>query len=262
VPENQRLRHHDQQALIDRRAASLLASFPRDLSAAAGVWRRRPLLPVTSVLVYLLSYLPFAIANRASNSASGPSFVVTLPFLLFSVGYVGTERLWYKRAWEGRPFGLERVWLGSWRYVRRYLGLGFLMALIILVFALPSLVSNRGHVYADLSYIVPTTVGLLLLDFIATFMTPALAFTTRSPDQAIRLGLQLLRRTLPSSAPYVLVPPLALVLGSRFITTGTSVVLVTLWGVLATLLNLMAKGAAASYYLRIAPPPEPDAEPV
>ena len=93
-------------------------------------------------------------------------------------------------------------------------------------------------------------------------VTPALAFTTRSPDKAIRIGLSLLRRTFPRNAAYVFVPPLALVVATRLIPAENSLVAVVALGAVATLFNLLVKGATAAFYLRVAPPAEAGAEPV
>ena len=189
-------------------------------------------------------------------------FLLAIPFALFSIGYVGAERLWYRRAWDHRPFGPRTAWRASWGYLRRYFALGVFGGALIFLFELPAILTSHGHIVDDAGYLVSSALALLFLDFIATFMTPALAYTTRSADKAIRTGLRLVWRTLPASAPYVFVPPLALLLGTRIVSTENNVAAIVAFGVAATLLNLLVKGATARFYLRVAPSADAGAEPV
>src|SRR3989442_10207954 len=61
-----------------------------------------------------------------------------------------------------------------------------------------------------LSLQVGTEAVAIAMDFALTFVTPALAFTTRSAWRALGIGLAMIRQTWPRSALYVLCPPLAL----------------------------------------------------
>src|SRR5207247_11202300 len=47
-------------------------------------------------------------------------------------------------------------------------------------------------------------------DFLLTFVTAALAYTTRSAVRGLAMGVAMIRQTWPRSALYVLCPPLAL----------------------------------------------------
>ncbi len=90
---------------------------------------------------------------------------------------------------------------------------------------------------------------LVSMDFALTFVTPALAYTTRSAVRALRIGLAMIRQTWPRCAFYVLCPPLAVnilsvvypvsIPGARLV---LDVVLALAW--------LLAKGAIAAFYLR------------
>ncbi len=82
-----------------------------------------------------------------------------------------------------------------------------------------------------------------------TFVTPALAFTTRSAWRALGIGLAMIRQTWPRSALYVLCPPLALSVMNYIFPSGGVVFHFILTAVL-TLVGLVAKGAIAVFYLR------------
>jgi len=214
-----------------------------------------------SVLVYLITEVPFVIGYGLPGNERGFLEVLAIPLFVFFAGYVGAERLWYRRAWEERPFGPSLAWRASWGYVARYLRLGVFALLILVLFDLPWLATSHPAATGGTAYVVSGAIGLLFFDFIGTFMTPALAYTTRSARKAIRIGLSVLRRTLPSSAPYVFIPPLALVLGTRLIPIDNNLAAIVIVGIFATLLNLLLKGATAAFYLRVAPAADWDAEP-
>jgi len=82
-----------------------------------------------------------------------------------------------------------------------------------------------------------------------TFVTPALAYTTRSAWRALGIGFAMIGQTWPRSALYVLCPPLALSLLSYIFPVGGAVPHFILTSVLV-LISLLAKGAIAAFYLR------------
>jgi len=88
----------------------------------------------------------------------------------------------------------------------------------------------------------------IAMDFALTFVTPALAFTTRSAWRAVGIGLAMIRQTWPRSALYVLCPPLALNLLSYICPVG--VVLRFILTSVFVFVGLLAKGAIAGFYLR------------
>jgi len=90
---------------------------------------------------------------------------------------------------------------------------------------------------------------LLGMDFALTFVTPALAYTTRSASRAMGIGFAMIRQTWPRSALYVLCPPLALNLLHLIHPVSNSAVQ---WAINPLLLfvSLLAKGAIAAFYLR------------
>src|SRR6202043_4155802 len=127
-------------------SARHLASLRRDLASALHVWRLRPWLPSMSVLVYLITELPFVIGYGLPGNERGFLEILAIPLFVFSAGYVGAERLWYRRAWEERPFGPSLAWRASWGYVGRYLRLGLFAVLILVLFDLPWLAASHTAV--------------------------------------------------------------------------------------------------------------------
>jgi hypothetical protein len=96
----------------------------------------------------------------------------------------------------------------------------------------------------------------VLLDVVGTFVTPALTYSTWRVGGALLIGMQVLRRSWPHAALYVVVPPVALVVVNLFAQPGLLAATVTV--ALASLLNLLVKGAVAAYYLRVVGPVAPD----
>ncbi|MEA2681927.1 MAG: hypothetical protein QOK05_255 [Chloroflexota bacterium] len=107
----------------------------------------------------------------------------------------------------------------------------------------------------DSPWFVPVVLVSLGWDFLLTFMTPALAFTTTSASQAFRIGLRMIRKTWPAAAWYVFLPPLAL----QFLSVASgvdgtqSLPLIYGVGLIVATLDLAAKGAVAAFYLRRVP---------
>lgn len=182
------------------------------------------------------------------------------------VGWVGAERLWYLRAFTDRPMTAREALRASLRYFGRFTRLLLLMAVVMLPLTVPWFIavwraarSGPGAPADGLGFglLIYITVITLVLDFALTFVTPALVYSTTSASHALRVGLRLLRATWPHAAPYVLLPPLAVVLLTRASTgpvgvVGAAVVVVT------ALLSLLARGATCAYYLRIVTPVGPN----
>jgi hypothetical protein len=89
----------------------------------------------------------------------------------------------------------------------------------------------------------------ILMDFLLTFVTPALAFSTKSVALSWHIGFTMILGTWPRSALYVLCHPLALTLLTQAFPVGGRVVQLTLTSVFV-LLGLVAKGAIAAFHLR------------
>jgi hypothetical protein len=108
-----------------------------DLKQAARVWRRYPLLPVATVVVS-----SFLCLGSASH---GLAALVALVALLL-VGWPGTERLFYLRAWQGEGLRLRELPAVTLRFFGRFFLLGLLTLLAYLVLALPALIAMVGRV--------------------------------------------------------------------------------------------------------------------
>jgi hypothetical protein len=216
-----------------------------DLRASVAVWGRAPMLLTIAVGIVL--------AESLLIRAGGVGVLAYGLVLAFHAGWYGSERIWYLRAFRGLSFETAQVW----RFVRAFMGRFIVLGLLVFAVLLPILVvafaiSPRVH-SAPLS---PWALWLLvaasvLLDFALTFVTPALAYSTRSVGVALRSGLAMVGREWPRSAPYVLVPPLAIQIVYRALPRnqfhGPIGVAVAVAG---GVVGFAFKGAIARYYLR------------
>jgi len=214
------------------------AEFRRDLGAALGAWAKAPVLPLLASALWLAWSIPDEITRS--------EWVVALSFVwIVFAGWPGTERIWYLRAFRGKAIVPREVASFSVRFIGPYIGLGLIAVLIgIPLFGL-ALLATSG----DPSWLGPLV--YVPLDVLFTFMTPALAFTTRRPGEAFSIGLNMLKDEWPHCAGYALVPPLAALLvvqtlPASALGTGARLAL----GLGTTLLNLWFKGATAAFYLR------------
>lgn len=245
-------------------AAPASADLRGDLGRAWRVWVEQPGLPLCAAAVGVV------VALGSSAGAVGASASLLSLLLL---GWVGTERLWYLRAWQGGRLRPQELLPVTFRYLGRFLVLGALAGALYVLLALPALVvvvrraadvglSGAAAEQVDVSAVVPVwaavwlLAALVALDVAGTFVTPALVYSTWRVREALVLGLRLLRRTWPHAGLYVVAPPLALVLVNQAVAPAW--VLGVPAVVAAALLNLLVKGAVASLYLRAAPLTGPD----
>lgn len=209
--------------------------FLQDFLASLRVWRHHPALPLLSTVIW---------AAPASFPDHPVFLLVALPILLLSAGWVGTERIWYLRAFRGGGIGPGELWRLTWAFVWRFVRLGFLLFIPFLPFL-------------AIAYRNPSLFTLLIailvvpIDMALTFVTPALSYTTKSLRTALGAGLQMVRTEWPASAWYVLFPPLAMLAAARILPASR----VSLPGrfslsVATTLLYIAFKGATAAFYLR------------
>jgi hypothetical protein len=214
----------------------MAGSFRDDLGASLDAWRTHPGLPITTLLV--------AGAVEGSASAAGSASLVGLPLLLFFAGFMGTQRLWYWRAFENERMTASKVWTSAWRFFPRFCRL----ALVTGVGATPPAVAlGLASEWAEW---VALLVAWVFIDVVITFATPALVFSTRRVSEALPIGWDVLRRHWPEVRWYALAPPLVLlVVRASQATTAdpwvTSVVAASGW-----MLNLMFKGAQLRAYVR------------
>jgi hypothetical protein len=168
--------------------------------------------------------------------------------VFFYAGYVGTERVWYLRLWRKKPMQFGDIWRMSRSFIGSYLALGFLASLPLLPVYIFFPTTSGGF---DFESFIVTAIATAAYDILLTFATPAIAYTTRDPVEALKISFRTIRHQWPRSGMYALVPPLAALLFLRFLPERTlpvgTVIGLTAVGVL---LNLLFKGATAAFYLR------------
>jgi hypothetical protein len=233
--------------------------FVDDVRRAVSVCRASPALPALTTL--------FAVAVAYSISSAPGHTVGALIGIVF-LGWVGSERLWFLRAYNGRALSARTALRASMDYWPRLVCLTLLLGVITLPPTIPVIVvfyqsvesgGRVAHAHLPTWALAYSVAMSLLIDFALTFVTPALIYTDLHARRALGIGLRLLRQTWPHAAPYVLLPPLAVVILSRL--TGERLGWVgALLLVLTHLLNLIAKGATASFYLRHASAAGPDGD--
>jgi hypothetical protein len=212
------------------------------------IWAARAVFSQPSVA--LLSIALWCIPVAISFLTDSRTALACLACWFVTFGWYGAERVFFLCKRDGKEVSLgDLLWCAP-HFGGRFFRLGLLAAAV----ALPL----RALVFARLGETPskPARVELLLIvvagDFLLTFVTSALVFTTRSAWQALRIGVSMIRQTWPRSGLYVLCPPLALNMLNviypvhlpvvRLVTTATFV-----------LLALLAKGATVAFYLRERP---------
>jgi hypothetical protein len=212
--------------------------FLDDLGKAVLLWRRAPLMPIISVLLFSALGIP----------SDGPWIVAGLTLEIATVGWIGVERIWYLRLARGNSLAAGEVWplwkalFGRYARLGLAVSLTFVPVIILLVMSNVVLVRVAGGVWG------------LVFDLALTFVTPALAFTTRRVRTAARIGLRMVHDEWPSCAWYVLAPPLLVTLLSQTVLrayAGTALGFGA--GACGTLFTLACKGATAAFYLRKRP---------
>ena len=223
-------------------AVTPVDDFGADLRRSLVVWRAQPLLPIISMTFWTLPGL----------SLDDPIyFVLAILFYVF-LGWPGTEREWYRRAFGGEVFPPSEIWPTSRRFFGRFLRLGLLLSpFLVVVLALMCVIG----------WDTPPAIGFSLvlffvLDVALTFVTPALTFTTSSARSALSIGVDMLRARWPAAAPYALTPALVVILGTQTVVqplTGPAGAFVG--SAVAGLFALALKGATVAFYLRHPPAP-------
>ncbi len=217
--------------------------FADDLRTAATALVRQPSVPLFSVGLYLVPLL----VPSPNNDRALLTLAWCVPFFLwlaFSFGWFGVERIFFLRQLRNQPITLRQLVGLARAFVGRFFRLGMLTSIWIAPFLAVSIAIQKSHPGWSR---VSTALCFILLDFSLTFVTPALAFTTRSARNAVRIGFDMIRETWPRCAIYVLCPPLALNIlnfqNSSPIERGVLTVLIVLTA-------LLAKGTIVAFYVR------------
>jgi hypothetical protein len=214
------------------------ATFREDLAVSLGAWEKAPALPAITVLLGVAFDIPRVVGPGGA--------LISLPVGLLLVGWLGTQRIWYLRLFRGRQLERQELWPFTFAFLGRYLALGFLAGILFAFVAIPLSVAVNGPVARAIVVLPLVFVG----DFVFTFVTPALAFSTRQVSEALRLGWRTLWDGWPATAPYAVAAPLLLIGVGQLLsrTLGAGGFAASLVGLL---LALLFKGATAAYYLRI-----------
>ncbi len=221
---------------------SAWATFRADLGASLAVWSSEPKLPLWTLALALAIEIPTAVGRQPGYP--GLAFVA-LPFELILVGWVGTQRIWYLRAFRGKTMGPGE----ASRFTKAFFGPFFVLDLLVgLILIVPFGALLRIRPTGTVFYVAVLTV---LMDVLLTFVTPALAYSTDRATEALKTGWRLLRGDWPGCAWYALTPPLAVTLVNRTLPRSSlALVPAAIIGTVAWMLNLWFKGATAAYYLR------------
>ncbi len=185
----------------------MVRAFVGDLRWSIRAWKVDPRLPVAAFAVAAVEVACFAIKPSRDPSQHVANNIAAFGgalLLVWLMGFRGVERVWYDRIGLG--------WRFSWSDIRkcngdlrsRFIRLGVLVLVPVGLMLTPVEHASAGVHYG----VVGTT--WFLVDVLLTFVTVQLALVTSSVWEAIAAGLAVLRRTWPSCALYVLVPPLGL----------------------------------------------------
>lgn len=208
--------------------------FRADLRATLTAWRAAPMLVVVGVAITLVGLL------------SGDAFLPSLVWAAVVIPWSGVQRVWYLRVFRGQPISDSEFVRLLLDFFGRFLRLGLLLlpagVPVMIVFLVVPADSRR---VAGPAAIV---VMGILVNVALTFVTPALAYSTRRVRRATRIGLGMIRTTWPACGPYVLLPPIATsalsvpyVMDSVVRPVGT---------IVSTLALSLFIGANARFYLR------------
>src|SRR6266404_4748898 len=232
------------------------AEFWTDLASAAQALRRQPSVPLVSLAIMLLpGALVSALVStslRHSVALSWAASVIDFASAIFLLGWYGAERVFFLRHLEGKPVTLRHLLELVKPFMGRFFAVGLLFGIVMLIpmRVVAAFGLHRSHgAPLSASFWVSFGVVLVIMDFALTFVTPALAYTTRSAVRALRIGLEMIRQTWPRCALYVLCPPLALNILHVLHPVSHLGMQLALSAALA-FVGLVAKGAIAAFYLR------------
>jgi len=223
--------------------------FGADLASAAQALISQPSVPLVSLAVWLLpGVIAWTFPGHRSLSLLGLAIMLATTF--FQLGWYGAERVFFQRRFRDQPVAVRHLLGLVGPYIGRFFAVGLPFGIVFSGFCFAAFRVHRP-VGGPMPGWFHVGAGLFLLgiDFALTFVTPALAYTTRSALRGMGIGFAMIRQTWPRSALYVLCPPLALNLLHLIYPVGNSAVQ---WAISSLLLfvSLLAKGAIAAFYLR------------
>jgi len=235
------------------------SEFVNDVRASLAAWSKVPLLPIVTACLA-------AITTVATN-VSGPwvlvGGLVAVPVGAISLGWLGTQFVWYRAAFHGHTLGAGELVKLTWSFIARYVRLFFLMLIPLFGVVFVS-VFWRTWTSASPGWRIGGLAYSLVLSTVVTFVNPALAFSTRRVTKAVPIGLRMVAQGWPGNWTYVVVPGIVAALGGGLYwlvpSAGRPASLIV-----TTVITLVFAGAIARYYLRcpLAPggqdvPPSPN----
>ena len=234
-----------------------LDEFWGDLSSAARACVQAPMLPLISVILILPAEVLPLFPLGQITAWLGVTELLLVAFGVFSVGWVGMQRIWFRRIFEGRPVTGSEVWGQSWGFFYRYLILGLTVGfpyLVLIVWLIVPVGSGtRAQHRLPNWWLAFSLAYSFVLDIVLTFVTPALAFATRRVSEAWKIGITMIGSTWPKSAAYTIAPPLTLLGLATLNPTRLPALVAMLFAVVSVLIGMVLKGAIAAYFLRHSP---------
>ena len=217
-------------------------AFLDDIRASLAAWRKVPLLPIATTVLAVIYAL------TAPPQESFPILLVGLSIGFLSFGWLGTQFVWYRAAFDGRPIRPGQLLPLTWSFIARYFWLYFL-ALIPLFVLVAVAIHWRTWEATSPGWRIGALAYVLVLAIVLTFINPTLAFTTRRVTKAIPSGLRVLVLGWPRNWKYVVVPGVvAAALGGVYwlVPSPERPVL----EIFTYLIYLVFAGTIARYYLR------------
>lgn len=222
--------------------------FLDDVGRSLAVWRKSPFLPAIT-----------AILAGGTAATAGPThgnlavLAAGLAVGLFYFGWVGTQFVWYQRAFEGQSVQAGEIFSLTWSFMARYVRL-YLLGLVPVLLLVFVAVRWRTFAFESPGWRVGMLAYLLAFDVASAFVNPTLAFSTRKVFKAVPIGLQILAGSWRETWKYAVVP------GVSAVALGGIYWVVPSPGrpemvILIAVISLLFAGAIARYYLRNASTP-------
>src|SRR2546422_6180770 len=162
--------------------------FGADLASAAQALISQPSVPLVSLAVWLLpdGVIAWTLPGHHSLVLSLLGLAIMLATLFFQLGWYGAERVFFQRRLRDEPVAVRHLLGLVGPFIGRFFAVGLPFGIVLAGFYFTAFRVHRPvrgpmpgwfHVGAGLC--------LLGMDFALTFVTPALAYTTRSALRAM-----------------------------------------------------------------------------
>lgn len=219
--------------------------FVADCRQALRAWKAFPQLPIISAALGLGVFLPSYLG------------LIVVVMSIFELGWHGTSRILYLRAFRGKPAKGSELWAMTKAYIGRFFVAGLLIGVPFAILFVIVISQRVAHIRSGASaafpswFLVATVTCGFVVDLILTFVAPALAYSTNKAREAYRIGFRMIKESWPACAVYVIIPPLAVQIASTSGVTGRRLPLVAgAVTFVVRMFGLMLKGAIAAFYLR------------